>query len=280
MIAEDLAHIENPTVQERSIIVFVLKNPEFIESHTAEDLAKASFTSASTVSRLCQRIGLKGYGEFKMRFVAEWKASAGNQFARLSEPLINGEVAAVDLAELMPRFYNRVVYETDRLLSPGRLDEFIDRLDASSSVQFCACGLNAYIAQESCFKLQAVGLNAQSCDAVNVQAIKHRGDPAATVGVVISHTGANAATIRAESLFRENGIWCAAFTPGDASPVARAADLSLRLFCTSSADRLSLLSYPISVRYMLDLVYAALFSRRVSDVFSLTALEFYGPEEN
>ena len=183
----------------------------------------------------------------------------------------------------MPRFYNRVVYETDRLLSPGRLDEFIDRLDASSSVQFCACGLNAYIAQESCFKLQAVGLNAQSCDAVNVQAIKHRGDPAATVGVVISHTGANAATIRAESLFRENGIWCAAFTPGDASPVARAADLSLRLFCTSSADRLSLLSYPISVRYMVYKMAAP--TGIVVDIISVSSSKvkweadsFYGNE--
>ena len=275
MIAEDLANLANPTPQERTVIRFILEQPSFVGEHTAEELARATFTSAATITRLCKRVGFRGFADFKVRFVSEWSASSGSQYARLTAPLVEHEAKPAEISDLMPRFYNRVIYETNRLLDFEKLDDLCRRIAAGRRIFVYATGLNRALGEEFCFKMQTLGIDAQASDTVNVQALKHGQDVRLDVAVVISHSGVNAHLLDMCRLLRGQGIWCAALTPAEASPIARACDLSLRLFRTTSTDRLSLLSYPISARYIFDLVYGTLFSQSIDDIFDLTAAEFY-----
>ena len=59
----------NMTERERDICRYILENPEKIEEMSSRELGHATFTSAASVTRFCQKIGVKGFPEFKMQFV-------------------------------------------------------------------------------------------------------------------------------------------------------------------------------------------------------------------
>ena len=61
----------NMTERERDICRYILENPEKIEEMSSRELGHATFTSAASVTRFCQKIGVKGFPEFKMQFVRE-----------------------------------------------------------------------------------------------------------------------------------------------------------------------------------------------------------------
>ena len=59
------------THNEQVIAAYILKQKYKILSLSAAALARETYTSPAAVIRLCQRIGLSGYQEFKIRFSAE-----------------------------------------------------------------------------------------------------------------------------------------------------------------------------------------------------------------
>lgn len=62
---------ENMTERERDICNYILEHPELVESISSRELGHATFTSAASVTCLCQKLGVKGFPEFKMQFVRE-----------------------------------------------------------------------------------------------------------------------------------------------------------------------------------------------------------------
>ncbi len=56
---------------EKEIANYILEKKDRILSRSAAELARDTYTSPAAIIRLCKRIGLSGYQEFKIRFSAE-----------------------------------------------------------------------------------------------------------------------------------------------------------------------------------------------------------------
>lgn len=56
---------------EKEIARYILEKKDRILSRSAAELARDTYTSPAAIIRLCKRIGLSGYQEFKIRFSAE-----------------------------------------------------------------------------------------------------------------------------------------------------------------------------------------------------------------
>lgn len=56
---------------EKNVITYLLEHMNQVENLTLEQLAKGSYTSNATIIRTCQKLGFKGYKQFKIQFVKE-----------------------------------------------------------------------------------------------------------------------------------------------------------------------------------------------------------------
>lgn len=52
---------ENMTERERDICNYMLEHPERVETISSRELGHATFTSAASVTRLCQKLGQKDF---------------------------------------------------------------------------------------------------------------------------------------------------------------------------------------------------------------------------
>ncbi len=59
------------------IVKYLLENYRELPELSARQLAEKTYTSSAAVVRFCQKLGLKGYAEFKVRFLAEAMQGVG-----------------------------------------------------------------------------------------------------------------------------------------------------------------------------------------------------------
>ena len=70
-ILEALKQEELFSESEKEIAHYILDQKERILEHSVQDIAEATYTSTSSVVRVCRKIGLDGFKEFKIKFTAE-----------------------------------------------------------------------------------------------------------------------------------------------------------------------------------------------------------------
>lgn len=70
-LIQQLKQAQDFTEREKDIARFVLEHPETIENMSSRELGHQTFTSAASVTRFCQKLGVKGFPEFKIKFVSE-----------------------------------------------------------------------------------------------------------------------------------------------------------------------------------------------------------------
>lgn len=56
---------------EKEIGRYILNHGEEVLNMSVKELAKKTYTSPATIVRLCKKIGLKGYNDFKIKYSAE-----------------------------------------------------------------------------------------------------------------------------------------------------------------------------------------------------------------
>ena len=100
------------TEREKDIRRYLLDHPEKVELFSARELGAATFTSAASVTRFCQKIGCKGYPDFKLRFLAELRQASSQAHAIEGEVLMTPRENAVSLLRKITEVQHRSVEQT------------------------------------------------------------------------------------------------------------------------------------------------------------------------
>ena len=129
----------NMTERERDICRYILENPEKIEEMSSRELGHATFTSAASVTRFCQKIGVKGFPEFKMQFVRELRTGGMEDVSAVTMSERENVVTMVRKAEKIQR---QAVEETNKELSYTQLVRIGKLIADASCVDFYVYDMN------------------------------------------------------------------------------------------------------------------------------------------
>ncbi|MCD8028061.1 MAG: hypothetical protein LUF02_05240 [Erysipelotrichaceae bacterium] len=72
MLIDKMNELKQITSQEEAVIEYINDNLKAVLDMICNELAKASYTSSSTIIRLCKKLGFKGYLEFKVAYTSEY----------------------------------------------------------------------------------------------------------------------------------------------------------------------------------------------------------------
>ena len=106
---------------------------------SAGELADASYTSKATVVRLCQKLGLTGYQEFKIRLVEEM--SQKDRISRIlaNEP-ITGKSTYSDIITALPALYDKAITNTRLSFDKKVMIRIHNYLQKSECIDICGTG--------------------------------------------------------------------------------------------------------------------------------------------
>lgn len=225
------------------------------------ELGQLLSVSEATISRVSRALGYQGYPDLKLS-LAEG-ARHRNAFANIPTEIDENDsliTTSGNLASLLAAG----LHGTQRMLDGERLERAVEALLAAKKILFVGVGGAASICDEAAHLFLKAGLDAIAYRDGYTQTIGAANMSAADVMVGVSHTGMTDTVAVAMKIARENGAMTIAITSDATSPVAKAADVTLTTWNSSTPPTPlygDFLEGRISQLFLIDLLYLGLVFR-------------------
>lgn len=267
MIIDKMMSLEHLTSQEQSVVSYIIDHQECIFNMSAIELAKASYTSPSTVVRLCQKLGESGYSSFKMKYVSEYPSWMKMKSVFEQTPF-DQNVTIDDIADLLPMIYMRGIDYTKSHIDKKAMIRCINYIKQSQSVDIYGVGLNYDIAKITCYKLMDIGIRAHCFDSIHWEYAKlNELENKKPVNILISHTGKNPAMLDIAKRLKQyhQRTICISGVNEDKS-LSHLCDESI--FIMTAKDTLSYSNtvFSMSTIYILDIIMSCLMVSKYSSI--------------
>jgi|SRR5580658_1625277 DNA-binding MurR/RpiR family transcriptional regulator len=235
---------------EQRVADFILRHPDELIYLTVTELAERTNTSESTVVRLCQKIGYKGYQEFKIVLARDLVEPTTEIYAEI-EP-------DDDLSTVKSKVFQanaQALRDTIEVLDDAELSKAVDALAVAARVDLYGVGGSGPLAQDAYHKFLKLGIRAIALSDGDLMAMSSALLGPGDVALGISHTGASRDVTDALGRAKTNGATTICITHRSTSPITKVADIRLVTAAKQTAFRSDASSSRIAQLTIIDTLY-------------------------
>ena len=265
-LIQDMKKHKNLTEREQDIRQYIQEHPEKIEEMSSRELGHATFTSAASVTRFCQKLGTKGFPEFKLQLVREL------QYGTMEEEEVvtmSERENVVTMVRKAAQIQKQAIEETKKELSYSQLVRIGRMIADASCVDFYVYDMNVYLADYGCSLFFHAGKVANVHSATNIQGL-HAAMPAdGHVAILISHTGKNERLAEIAEMLRKGGTKVIVISAVRDGIMSKQADEFLYAAGSVKVEEFWGSMFFASGKYLLDILYGMEFSRKYDENLAL-----------
>ena len=243
---------------EKGVLDWVLENPEAAAQCSIHRLAEQSYTSPSTVVRICRKLGFEGYRDLQKSLLCELAIRQENKAEK------GGELAHTDqLTDIIDKvtYRNIASLENSRMLvEPEAVRRSVDLICASNTVLLFGMGASFLVAQDAYQKFFRVGKRCALSEDIHCQYVHARNARPDDVAIIIRYTGYTEEILRCARDLRRQGTSIIAITRFEPSPLSQMADCNLYVVAMEEPFRSGAMSSRIAQLNMIDILYTAYFN--------------------
>jgi DNA-binding MurR/RpiR family transcriptional regulator len=235
---------------EQRVADFVLAHPDELIYLTVTELAERTNTSESTVVRLCQKVGYKGYQEFKIVLARDLVEPATEIYAAIE--------AGDDLRTVKTKVFQanaQALRDTIEVLDDEELQRAVDALAGARRVEIYGVGGSSPLAQDAYHKFLKLGLSVVALSDGDLMAMSSSLLGSDDVALGISHTGASRDVTDALARACSHGARTICLTHRSGSPITKVADVTLVTAAQQTAFRSDASSSRIAQLTIIDTLY-------------------------
>ena len=259
---------------EETIVEYILSHPAQIAEMTTRELAEKTYTSPAAIFRLCQKLGLKGYNEFKIKFTSEINRTLPCGAHIMRRPITDKDSTS-DIVRKLAQLEIEAIEETKNEMDLTQMERIAELLDKADIIDIYAYDQNFSLAQMAVYNFLQVKKTAAAHNSLNSQlsaaliADKHH------LAIIISRSGLNQRLIRTARILKKQGIKTILLSVNRETKLACLCDEFL--YVANTLDYLDLGGniFSVGVRYYFDVLVSLLLSRHFTEVES-----FYKEFEN
>lgn len=207
---------------EQAVATVLLARSDDIVELSSQQVAELAGASRATVVRACQSLGFTGYQQLRVLLARD----AGY---RTDPPAAAGrpDDSAIGIVGELFRHIGSGIDSMVSLLDPAAVGGAVELIAGAGRLLVAGNGLSAPLAQDAAARLTSIGRPAEAPGDVIGQQISARLLGVDDVLLVISGSGANAATLRVARAARDGGAKVLTVTAFARSPLAQLADVGL-----------------------------------------------------
>ncbi len=241
---------------EQEIAGHILENPQLVVDMSIHELAKHTFSSASSIVRLCNHTGFSGYKEF--RKAVTYELAMREQSKRVEQQKIAHSDSIQDIIDKITYANIVSLEETRKLMDMHVLQACVDMVKSARVIYLFGLGASLVAAQDAYLKF----LRLNKMCVINMdwhsQLLQAKNAGKNDLGIVISYSGATTEVVECMKIMKENKTPIIAITRCVNSPVSELADQKLYTTANESVFRSGAMSSRISQLNIIDILYTAL----------------------
>ena len=238
---------------EKKIAEYILTNQGEVIHQTVMDVADATGSSSSAVTRLCKSLGVKNFSELKLLL-------AKDVFINENDDRTNNvpHSSELKLIEILDKNIISSIHDLEELIDPEHLDQAIKEIKSARYIQAFGDGLSNNIACDFSHKMLQLGLLSGSCNSLQMQAMFANNMCSKDLGVIITHSGCTRSMVEICKILKTHNVKILSITGNVDSPVAKLSDIVLLSPLTEPLYRQGAGSSRITELLIIDILYTLL----------------------
>ena len=245
---------------EQAVIRYILEHPKEIVDLSIRELAERTFTSSAAIFRLCQKLGLKGYNEFKIKFISEINRVSPEERAIIERPITDRDTPD-SIVRKMAALEVEAIEETKNEIDMQQLLRVAEWMKKAKVIDFYAYDQNHCLAQMAVYNLLQIKCIAVANSAMNSQYMQALNSDQNHVAMIISRTGENKRLIDIAKILQEKKVKTVLFSCTKDSTLAQLCDEFLYVANTVEYLDLGGMIFSVGIRYYQDVLFSLLLAK-------------------
>lgn len=241
---------------ERSIAEQILANPHLVVELSIHELARQTFSSPSTIVRMCSHTGFSGYKEFRRAVTAE--LAQREQSHRSDQPEIQRSDSLEQIISKITGSNILSLEETRDLIDVSVLRESVELLRRARVIYLFGMGASLCAAQDAYLKFLRLNKLCIVNEDWHSQLVSSLNATVQDAAIVFSYSGKTAEVIECMKNLRRNGTPIIAITRCVQTPVFELADYRLYIAANEALFRSGAMSSRMSQLNVVDILFTAL----------------------
>lgn len=259
-----LLYANNLTETEKLLANYILENQEQVAGMSLDELAKVSFSSISTIHRLCKKIGLTGFKEFKIKFVEEL-------YSKMNKPEnidINFPFKKDDtqfqIANNIKQLYIDTLTNTFSFFNSKQLEDAVDLIYNAEIVDVYAVTNNIQTALNFQDKMQSIGryVNVSLIPMNQVYRAAASNNKNKQVAIILSYSGKTPEIKEIALVLKRKEIETLVICSAQENYLTKL--FKYHIFVSSKENlkkKISHYSSHIATQYVLDVIFSCIFNK-------------------
>lgn len=248
-------YVKQASATEKSVIIYLLEKTEEAGELNIHELAEKTYSSPSTVIRLCKKVGFDGYKDFRKSLLYELGIRKETGMKRMEE--IRQEDSLEEIVNKVT-IKNIVSLEnTMKLVDLTVLKRSVDLLVKADAIHLFGLGASLVAAQDAYLKFLRVRKSCFISSDVHAQYLQAMNAKKDSVAIILSYSGRTQEMINCAEELNRNQVPIILISKFGDSPLAKMADCNLCVAATEYIVRSGAMSSRISQLNIIDILYTA-----------------------
>lgn len=270
MVIDRLKEIKNLTTQEEAVVQYILNHPRDLLHMSISDLALASYTSTSTIVRLCKKAGTRGFSDFKYSYVSDY-----SKLLQLNENLdsipFTPQTNIDEIMDRLPIIYAKTIDYTKSILDRSTILRCVAYIQASQHIGIYGTGANFNIALAYQHKFEEIGIHVIAYDSAHWQHLSRlKTQKIPSFAILLSVTGENPLILDTAKRLKSLDIPTLSISGYTNRKLNDICTENVRIVTGLNELEYHNLSTSMSAQYVLDILFAALYVKHYDDILLVT----------
>lgn len=265
MVIDELRRGGNFTENEKIISEFILNHTTEFQKMSSEELGKATFTSKSTVIRLCKKLNVLGYQELKKILYSEF-----NEERILGKeeicPILNKKSTYQDIENLLQQVYKEAIDEVNSSKNQNVINRIMNQITKIEKIEFYSTGIGYAILETVSHKFNSIGIETNVSSTLNERylvAVKKRFK---IMAFVVSISGNNPFIIHTAEVLRHLGIYVVGVVGPLSDEISSYCDELISIPINSFVEGMEILSSQHSIDYIFDMIFTRMLAKQYEEI--------------
>lgn len=247
---------------EKKLAEYILNKGDKVLQMSARDLAKDTYTSPATIVRLCQKLGLKGYSDFKIKYSAELQADLNkNNRIDVNFPF-NKNDRKEEIAHKIAIVNREAIEDTLYLIDYDELEKIVDLLHEAKVIDIYGLGNSILAALDFEHKMMRIGRNIRIKTLPGEQSFQAYNASVDHISIILSYSGETIEMVHIAKLLKEKKSKIILITSIGENELSKYADYIINVASREKIFRkIAPFASKTSIQYILDVIFSCIFQK-------------------
>lgn len=247
---------------EKQIAKYILNHGEEVLSMSVKELAKETYTSPATIVRLCKKIGLEGYNDFKIKYSAELQYDLHHtDRIDVNFPFSKDDSYPM-ICHKLSSLYQEVIADTIKLIDFTELNKIVDLLYPHQHIDIYGSGNSLLAAMSFQHKMMRISRDVNLRILHGEQVFMSYNSNSSRIAMIISYSGETNENIQIAQTLKENNTPIIVLTSVGDNRLSHYADYILNIGSREKIfTKIAPFASQISIEYLFNVIFSCIFQR-------------------